>query len=162
MLLSSSEFKIDSTGPSSYSIIASQTKCPPGVNVHEFVAFQALFSGNYRRWPQILIELGASNLNFSTETTALLIFHLVLQVGPGDKNRNSALGSVHDIFNDKVFCAKLSSLVSQRLDGISSNWRETNCMEAIITTIQRLISLGTGTREECMALLEKVRAVTFL
>jgi hypothetical protein len=161
MLLSSSEFKIDSTGPSSYSIIASQTKCPPGVNVHEFIAFQALFSGNYRRWPQILMELGASNLNFSTETTALLLFHLALQVGPCDERLNNALGSAHEIFSDTAFCTKLSSLLGQRLDGVSSNWRETNCMEALITMIQRLVSLGTGITEEYMALLEKARTVTF-
>lgn len=159
VFLSSPEFNLDSNGPSSYSTIASQTRCPSGVNVHEFVAYQALFSGKSRRWPQILIELGASNLNFSTEATALLICHLALQVGPAPDG--SHLGLVHNFFDDEIFCLKLLDQLTQRLESITSNWRETNCMEAIITLILRLASLGKGSREESKQLLARARVVTF-
>ncbi|TVY57510.1 hypothetical protein LCER1_G002023, partial [Lachnellula cervina] len=159
MLLLSRDFNSDSNGPSSYATIASQSNCPPGVNVHEFLAYQALFSGKTRRWPQILMELGASNLNFSTETTALLLCHLALQIGPAHDDNH--LGSVHIFFFDEIFCAKLLKQLSLRLDGISSNWRETNCMEAIITLTIRLNSLGTGSKDASRQLLEKVRNVTF-
>ncbi|TVY94359.1 hypothetical protein LAWI1_G000351 [Lachnellula willkommii] len=152
-------FNSDSNGPSSYTTVASQSRCPPGVNVHEFMAYQALFSGKTRRWPQILMELGASNLNFSTEATALLLCHLALQIGPSPDD--SHLGSVHAFFNDGIFCANLLNQLSLRLDGISSNWRETNCMEAIITLTIRLNSLGTGSKNASKQLLEKVRYVTF-
>lgn len=57
-LQSSPEFAADSNGPSSYQVIASQTKCPSGLNIHEFVAYQTLFSGKFRRWPAMLVELG--------------------------------------------------------------------------------------------------------
>ncbi|TVY49278.1 hypothetical protein LOCC1_G002062 [Lachnellula occidentalis] len=159
VLLGSPDFNSDSKGPSSYATIASQSRCPPGVNVHEFMAYQALFSGKTRRWPQILMELGASNLNFSTEATALLLCHLALQIGPSlDDNH---LGSVHTFFNDEIFCTNLLKQLSLRLDGISSNWRETNCMEAIITLTIRLNLLGTGSKSASQQLLEKVRDVTF-
>ncbi|TVY40663.1 hypothetical protein LSUB1_G002307 [Lachnellula subtilissima] len=158
-LLLSSDFHSDSDGPSSYATIASQSRCPPGVNVHEFMAYQTLFSGKTRRWPQILMELGASNLNFSTEATALLLCHLALQIGPAPDDNH--LGSVHTFFNDEIFCANLLQQLSLRLDGISTNWRETNCMESIITLTIRLNSLGTGSKNASKQLLEKVRNVTF-
>ena len=78
----SREFVADSNGPSSYQVIASQTKCPSGLNVHEFIAYQTLFSGKYQRWPAMLVELGSSNLNFSTEAVTSLMIQLILQAGP--------------------------------------------------------------------------------
>jgi len=63
---------------SSYKIIASQTACPPGLNVHEFMAFQTLLFGKLLRWPQICTELGSSNLNFSSEATTFLMSLLTL------------------------------------------------------------------------------------
>lgn len=89
------------------------------------MAYQALFSGKTRRWPQILIELGSSSLNFGTEATTLLISMLALQVGPQmGPNETDPLGAVHRVFRDKSFCLRLLDQLEQRLDGISSNWRE--------------------------------------
>jgi hypothetical protein len=57
----STDFAMDLKGPSSYEIVASQSRCPSGLNIHEYMLIQTLFSGKSRRWPQILIELGSSN-----------------------------------------------------------------------------------------------------
>jgi hypothetical protein len=154
----SSEFSIDANGPSSYEIIASQTKCPSGLNVHEFMAYQTLCSGKTRRWPQILVELGSSNLNFSTEATTSLMSQLVLQVGPAYKDE--PLGKVHRIFRDESFSRRLVDQLGQRLESVSSNWRETNCMETLITLILRLFSLSTTVCDEAVKLLEKARNIT--
>jgi hypothetical protein len=153
-----SKFNSDTDGPSSYAVIASQTECPIGLNVHEFMAYQSLLSGKKRRWPQILIELGSSNLNFSSEATTFLIALLVLQVGPA--HIDSPPGTVHKIFEDESFSRRLLDQLSFRLDIISSNWRETNSMETIITLILRLISMSTSVANDADQLLEKVRTIT--
>lgn len=72
--------KFDLKGPSSYEVMASQTDCPPSVNVHEFMAYQTLLAGTSRRWMAILVELGSSNLNFSADMTSrlILIWHYKL------------------------------------------------------------------------------------
>jgi hypothetical protein len=155
----SAEFAIDANGPSSYEIIASQTKCPPGLNIHEFLAYQTLCSGKTRRWPQILIELGSSNLNFSTEATTVLISQLVWQTGPAYED--DPLGKLHRILRDNHFCKQLVDQLRLRLDAVASNWRETNCMETLITLLLRLVSLDTSTLEEAIELLEKARSITF-
>ena len=151
---------VDGNGPSSSEIIASQTKCPSGLNVHEFTAFHGLFSGKIRRWPQILRELGESNLNFSTEATALLISQLVMQIGPA--HQADPLGVIHRVFRDEHFCKRLVEQLDQRLEGISSNWRETHCMEMLVALILRLFSASSLPMAIIGAsnLLEKARAIT--
>ena len=74
----SSSFRAASNGPTSYQIMATQTKCPAGLNSHEYMAYQSLASGRYRRWLNILTELGSSNLNFSMEATTALVYYLAI------------------------------------------------------------------------------------
>lgn len=50
-------YSADSSGPSSYEIIATRPNCPSGLNPHEFLAFKTLTSGYARRWLSILVEL---------------------------------------------------------------------------------------------------------
>lgn len=155
-----SDDAVESIGPSSYEVVASQTKCPSGLNLHEFMAYQSLFSGKSRRWPLILIELGSSNLNFSTEAITLLIAQLALQAGPG--YNVDPLRTVHRVFRDKAFCKRLMEQISQRMSAIYFNWRETNCMEMLLTLVLRLCSIAPKhIAAEAFKLLEKARVATF-
>lgn len=147
-------------GPSSYEIIANQTRCPPDTSIHEFMAYQRLLSGKDRRWLTMLVELGASNLNFSTEDTMLLFSQLSVQAGPS-KNEPSFLRDVHIIFHDKTFCQRLVEQIEARLFNIKSNWRETTCMEMLITLILRLFTLTTDNmRQIALKLLHRARDAT--
>ena len=105
-----------------------------------------------------MVELGSSNLNFSTEATTTLMTFLALQIGPGDKE--DPLGVIHGVFRDEAFCKRLVDQLDQRLDGISSNWRETNCMETLITIAHRLFELSDSVSADAVKLLEKARAIT--
>ena len=155
-----SDDAVESIHPTSYEVVASQTKCPSGLNLHEFMAYQSLFSGKSRRWPLILIELGSSNLNFSTEAVTLLIAQLALQAGP--VYNLDPLRTVHRVFRDKDFCKRLIEQINQRLGTIYFNWRETNCMEMLLTLILRLCSIASKhIAAEAIKLLEKARVATF-
>ncbi|WEW59693.1 hypothetical protein PRK78_005173 [Emydomyces testavorans] len=157
---SSIMLSVGSSSPSSYEVIASQTQCPSRLNLHEFMAYKALFSGNSRRWPSILVELGSANLNLSTEATTSLISQLTVQAGPADERDH--LRIAHKIFRDLSFCHKLLEQVSHRLNNIFSNWRETNCMDMLLTLILRLCSIAPSTvRKEAITILEKARAILF-
>ena len=156
----SPNFNVDHVGPTSYEIIAAQTKAPPGVNAHEFIAFQTLYSGRHRRWPQILLELASTNLNFSTEATCVLIAQVALQAGPA--YGSDARRAVHRVFHDEAFCLALSTQLDRRLDAIEFSWREVICMESLITIILRLFYLsGVSFRDRAMGLLVKARMTTF-
>ncbi|POS83055.1 hypothetical protein EPUL_004549, partial [Erysiphe pulchra] len=153
--------KIDTPDPSSYAIVASRVKCPTGVPIHEFLSMQTLLSGNRHRWPQILIELGSSNINFSTESATCLMNFLSLQVGPRDDE--DVRGIIHRVFLDQCFCSRLIYWINWRLDEISSIVRKRDFfhMEVLITLASRLYELGgpSGRIEGCN-ILNKARDST--
>jgi Protein of unknown function (DUF3638) len=147
-------------GPSSYETIASQTKCPSDISVQEFMAYQRLLSGKTRRWLTMLVELGASNLNFSAEDTMHVYNHLVVQAGPAQDN-TELLRDAHLVFHDQSFCRRLTEQIENRLRNIDTNWREMHCMEILITLSLRLFNLTTGQdRQSAEKLLKAARRST--
>ncbi|KAI1056515.1 hypothetical protein LB507_002185 [Fusarium sp. FIESC RH6] len=129
-------------GASSYEIMATASKCPQGLNVHEYLAFQTVASGKSRRWLSILTELASANLNFSNESTVTLLCYLAVQCGPlGDTGSTFRL--THDIFHDPNFCKSFLEQLSNRLDSLSANWRETHLMELIITFTIRTLDFAS-------------------
>ncbi|KAK6347384.1 hypothetical protein TWF718_005223 [Orbilia javanica] len=148
--------------PSSYDVIASQTRCPSGMNVHEFLAYQGILGGWNRRFPSILIELASSNLNFSSEATTLLVRYLTHQSGPPFPSE--PLRMVHKIFRDPHFSAQLLNQLEYRLNLISSNWREVHSMDMLIMLLSRGIDIWKLYSEcpeslrRAIQLLRKVRA----
>ena len=160
-LQQSPEFEPDQYGKTSYEVIASQTKCPSGLHLHEWMAYQALYSGKTRRWLSLLTELGSSNLNFSTEATSLLVSQVALQAGPAQNF--DLLRDIHAVFRERYFCERLMKQLSLRLEGISSNWWETHCMDMLITLILRLYSLACNSTivDRAFQILEQARQITF-
>ncbi|POS85865.1 hypothetical protein EPUL_001935, partial [Erysiphe pulchra] len=145
---------------SSYSVIASRPKCPVGVLVQEFLSMQTLLLGYEHRWFQILIELGSSNINFSTESATHLMNFLVLQIGPRD--HKDVRGITHRIFLDHSFCNRLIYWINWRLDEISSTVRrrEVFSMEILITLAVRLFEIGgPKDREKGFNLVTKARDI---
>ncbi|MCJ1402282.1 hypothetical protein MMC11_005502 [Xylographa trunciseda] len=144
-------------GPSSYEIVASQTRCPSDISVHEFMSYQRLLSGKTRRWLTMLVELGASNLNFSAENTMLIFNHLAVQAGPA-QNEADLLRDAHVVFRDPSFCQRLIEQIDNRLRNITSNWREMHCMDMLITLSLRLFHLTSGRdRQSAERLLKAAR-----
>lgn len=127
-------------GPASYHLMANQRQCPQQASLHEFSAYQRLLFGTSERWISILVELGSSNLNFSSGDTTRLLAELAVQAGPASEGhtlRDSAL-----VFEDPAFCDRLAKQIEKRLNSIKGSWRECNCMELLITLSERLHSLG--------------------
>ncbi|KAI1434570.1 hypothetical protein GGR50DRAFT_391374 [Xylaria sp. CBS 124048] len=141
-------------GPSSYEILANQMECPPDMSVHEFSAYQKLLAGKMRRWPNILVEMNSSNLNFSSEDTRRVVCQLAVQAGP--RMPGGALRAVHAVFEEPAFLERLVEMIETRLHSIRDNWREHNCMELLITLSLRLFSLSADVWKQRAGLLLKV------
>ncbi|KAK4169727.1 hypothetical protein QBC43DRAFT_37606 [Cladorrhinum sp. PSN259] len=153
-------YSSDSSGPSSYEIVATQLSCPPGLNVHEFLAFKTLMSGYAQRWLSILVELGSTNLNWSSEATMILINHLALQCGPVCDN-GDALRLIHSVFRDVEFLNKLLEQVNSRLVNLdaTASWRETQLMTVIITLSLRMVEMAAATSVETSIQRETINCV---
>jgi hypothetical protein len=159
---SSSAFAAGGIGLSSYDILAEQTRCPDGVSVNEFMAFQNLFGGTSRRWPSLLIELGANNLNFSSEAPCLLASRVARQVGP--PTADDSLGKVHSILREGYFCQRLLEQLTVRLDNISQNWRETTALSMILNLCLKVHSVSVGIESKAITsitrhLIERIRLI---
>ncbi|RYP59007.1 hypothetical protein DL769_008716 [Monosporascus sp. CRB-8-3] len=129
------------------------------MSIHQFTAYQRLLSGKTRRWPTMLVELGSSNLNFSSEDTMHVFGQLAVQAGP--QSAGGLLRETHSVFNEELFCQRLAEQINKRLRSIAPNSRETHCMEILITLSLRLFSLTSGTdRQSAECLLKTARNVT--
>ncbi|KAK7420614.1 hypothetical protein QQZ08_010306 [Neonectria magnoliae] len=104
--------------PSSYEIVVNESRCPPELSVHEFSAFQRAVSGRARRWLVLLVELGTTNVNFSSEATMELFNRLALQAGPAVRE-GGVLREAHSLFNDSAFCTRLYELIRGRLGALA-------------------------------------------
>lgn len=146
-LLSHGKSGAEGDGPSSYEIMATQMSCPSGLNPHEFRAFKTMMSGTARRWISILVELGATNMNWSSEASAMLLNHLALHCGPAsDQNDSlSPLRLIHSVFRDAHFVEKLLEQVNSRLSNLAAlaSWREAYLMGTIITLALRILDLAS-------------------
>jgi hypothetical protein len=69
-----------------------------------------------------LRELGATNLNFSTESTWAIVSKLCHQVGP--KTLDDVTRDVYVLLQDTELCKKLLEQVDYRLEAVKRNWRE--------------------------------------
>ncbi|KAH9885947.1 hypothetical protein F4778DRAFT_798742 [Xylariomycetidae sp. FL2044] len=146
-------------GPSSYEIQANQTECPSDMSVHEFSAFQKLLAGHVRRWPNILVEMGSSNLNFSSEDVMRVLSHLAVQAGPF--LLGEPLRAIHAVFKEPLFLERLAEMIENRLHIIRANWRDHSCMELLVTLSLRLFSLSQGeVSDRAKSLLKAARDAT--
>ncbi len=94
-------------------IIASQTRCPLSISVHEYTTVQDLRSGRCSRWIRLLRELGSSHINLSNDATVAFITELALEAGSRDGDQAFRLN--HWVFEDENFCVRLIQEVKTRL-----------------------------------------------
>ncbi|KAF2029595.1 hypothetical protein EK21DRAFT_67348 [Setomelanomma holmii] len=148
------------TWPTSNRVLVSQTKCPPDLNVHEYMAWQGLLTGTYTRWPSLLRELGSTNLSFSTDSTWAIVSRLVLQAGPAATD--DPLGDAHSIFHDKMFCQKLIEQINVRLEAIQRNWREPVQLDMLVSMLLKILAFASDVkiRHGAQASILKSRTIT--
>jgi hypothetical protein len=146
--------------------MASQPSCPSSLNPHEFLAFKTLMSGLATRWVSILVELGSTNLNWSSESTLVLLNHLALQCGPASE-QNDPFRLIHVVFRDAHFVQQLLSQVNARLSTLAAlaSWRESHLMGITITLALRAFDLadaaglGAEIRAQALASVLKARRI---
>ncbi|GKU22957.1 unnamed protein product, partial [Fusarium langsethiae] len=146
--------------PSSYEIMANEYSCPPELSVHEYSAFQQAVSGRGRRWLVLLVELGTTSFNFSSEATMKFLNRLAVQAGPAVRE-SGVLREAHSLFDDEAFCKRLYELLRGRLVALTSSWREVHYMSVLVTFSIHLYNLCPDEfRSKAATLLVLIRSIT--
>jgi len=130
--------------PTSNKVLTSQSKCPPDLNVHEYMAWQGLLVGTHIRWPSLLREMGSTNLSFSTDSTWAIVTRVILQVGPS--NSTDVMRNVHCVFRDDSFCDKLLSQIEYRLEAVRRNWREPTQLDILMSMLLKIMGFTSNAR----------------
>jgi hypothetical protein len=151
---------VNNSWPTSNQVLARQTRCPPDVNVHEYMAWQGLLIGTHSRWPSLLREMGSTNLSFSTDSTWALVSRLLLEVGPAIPG--DLLRDIHTVLNDVTFCRRLLEQVEYRLEAVRRNWREPVQLDILISMLLKIMALNSSARirSVVMRLLSETRTIT--
>ena len=155
------QFAINSTEHTQNEVLASQNNCSTKLDLHEYIAFGSLRSGNRIQWYNILRELASTNLTFNAPEIVALISTAVWQIGPPSARSN--LRDAHFVFTDRGFCVRLLKVVRDSLDAIEANWREQRTMMTLVIILLRTISLTqeTATIDESLNLLERCRLTSY-
>jgi hypothetical protein len=143
--------------PSSYEIETKKEECPVSLSAHEFTAYQRALTGRGRRWPVMVVELGATNVKLCSFSAMQLFNHLALQAGPRRLEKGD-LRESHAIFEDAGFCRRLCDQINVRMGSIARSWREVYCASILITFALRLWHIGNSKfKDSARRLLSKMR-----
>lgn len=146
--------------PSSYEIAASESMSPPSISGNDFCAFQRAVSARGRRWLEILKEMAASNLNFSSQAANSFFHRLATQAGPTALDER-ILREAHWVFNDELFCDRLKERLDSWIDTMDQNWRQVDRMGTVVIFTLRLYHLCPQSfATQAHELLLRVRSVT--
>ncbi|THU80575.1 hypothetical protein K435DRAFT_767927 [Dendrothele bispora CBS 962.96] len=151
---------VSSTKRTPNSALADQSECHDNMNLHEFISFNTLRSGEYLQWLNIARELRARILTFHKEEVHVLLIQSAWQVG---KLSESGEFEWHADLKSTSFCETLLSELSYLLDDIKSNWMEAVTARSIAALCSRVLASNTEAMVEQQAckLMRCVRAVAY-
>lgn len=153
------QYAVDKTTHTSNKVIARQSKCPKGLNLHEYYAFATLRSGHRLQWRNIARELTAHILNFSREETYLLVVQAAWQAQCRWHAR--ACREAHADLEEEEFGGALLSVLDEALTTVEGNWQGATAARTFIVLATRLLSLSPHTvvHGGCYLFLRRARHV---
>lgn len=114
---------VDFTTHTSNEVLADQASCPKELNLLEHIAFASMRAGGRLQWLNILRELRAGTVTFSSPDVHHLITQAIWQIGP------LTSGVVHRDWHldleDSSFSASVLHESRALLESIGENWKET-------------------------------------
>lgn len=152
------QYTVKGTAHSANHVLASQSECPPQLQLHEYIAFGLLRSGRRLQWLNILRELRSCTLTFSDEAVSMLVLQAVWQVGASDSNGER---ESHIEPTNTEFGAQMILVLEGMLSGIEANWQEVVTVQTMIVLAGQILAAthSVQVRGEAVRFLKKARRV---
>ncbi|KAG8927461.1 hypothetical protein FRC02_008200 [Tulasnella sp. 418] len=154
------QYAVSGTSHTSNDIITNQSECPPGLNLHEYIAFSRIRSGPRLQWLNVLSELRSSTLKFQEEAVYTLFKQAAWQVGPPMMDGQREW---HIELMEKEFGMLLLGELSVLLDRLSVHWHNVFGILVITTLVSRLLTsaVDEDVVQECYKTMRAVRTVAY-
>lgn len=158
-LYDSLQYSLNSTEHTSNEVIASQSNCPAGLNLHEYYSFASLRSGYRLQWRNILRELMNGSLRFDHVEAYMLIVQTAWQAGPSSGNfwRES-----HEDLQEEQFGISTTTALEEAIGMVEGNWQGANAVRIFIVIASRLLSMSPydTVRSRCHDFLKRARKIS--
>ena len=154
------QYALNRTTHTSNEILAMQSKCPKGLNLHEFYTFNTLRSGDRLQWRNIARELVARVLNFNHEETYMLVVQAAWQAGRSGGGRHCR--EAHVDLEEEQFGTSLLSVLGEALETVEGNWQGAAAVRTFVALATRLLSVSPCNivHDDCYLFLRRARQVT--
>ncbi|KAK7433509.1 hypothetical protein VKT23_020749 [Stygiomarasmius scandens] len=119
-------------------IIANQSECPKELNLHEFISFGTLRSGERLQWLNIARELRTRTLTFHREDVYLLLAQCAWQIGTISEQKFIS----HSDLTLPDFCRVILRELKELVEDIRSNWMEAPAMRSAIVICSRILAVN--------------------
>ena len=158
-LYSCLQYSLDGTDHTSNEVIARQSDCPAGLNLHEYYSFASLRSGYRLQWRNVLRELMNGSLRFDHDEAYMLIVQTAWQAGRSSGNfwRES-----HEDLQEKQFGISMTVALEEAIGMVEGNWQGANAVRVLIVIASRLLSMSPHdtVRHRCHKFLKRARKVS--
>lgn len=152
------QYTIKATTHTANQVLARQYKCPSELQLHEYIAFGLLRSGQRLQWLNMLRELRSCTLTFGAEAVGMLFMQAAWQVGELDDNGET---ECHIEPADPEFGAHMMRELDTMLAAVETNWQEVVAVQTMIVLACQILAATTTSNvlEEAVRFLGKVRRV---
>ena len=143
------QYTLKSTSHTANAVLARQYECPPGLQLHEYVAFGLLRSGRRLQWLNMLREIRSRTLTFSAEAVTMLYLQAAWQVGPpgeSPEKRESHIEPGEDTFGREMI-RELGAM----LRGVEANWQEVAAVQTMIALASQILVRTKSAKIRMMA-----------
>lgn len=156
---SSLQHAVEGTSHTPNQVLAHQSKCPPELQLHEYVAFGLMRSGWRIQWLNMLRELRSRTLTFSAEPVSILYLQTAWQVGHSGNNEDGR--ECHIEPGEEDFGRRMIKELEILLEGVEENWQEVTTVQTVIVLAIQIMAATKSTyvRSKAVKLLKKARRV---
>lgn len=142
-------------------IIARQSACPSDVQMHDWVVVGSLRAGSLLQATNLLRSLLSCELDFSDSATMIAVEQVLHQVGAAPLLRTNDTRPDHLDFTIPGFAKVVLDEVSDNLEAIAENWKETNRAYSLKTIVQSILALAKSPdiSARCFHILRRIRTM---
>jgi hypothetical protein len=154
------QYAVDGTSHTSNQVLANQSECPKDLNLHEYIAFASLRSGQRLQWLNIARELRAKSMSFYREEVHTLLTQAAWQIGHLSEDGHREW---HAELTNKGFGLVLLKELCDLTLSVKTNWQQCITVRTVIALTSRLLSSANDAevRMEAHSLLREARSVTY-